>query len=108
MGIDTASGISGDRHQGVPVSGPNLNSRDQFEYGSVSTLTRQGRYKSFATAFSARPIVILSPLRSPVGSASAILMGTPNVGSFRARLVVTGGAGGDGTVNTQFIAMGAR
>lgn len=106
---DTSSQIPGDRLAGAPASGVNRSgARDQYEMGSLSTLTRQGRYKTFATGFSARPIVILTPLRSPVGTITPILMGTPAQGSFRARLIVTGGAGGDGTVNTMFIAFGAR
>jgi len=100
MGVDTSSAISGDRHAGVPVSGPNRESRDQFEYGSM-TAQAAGRYKSFATAFSARPIVVITRLAT-AGSANVFLMGTPNVGSFRARTDQAG------TQNVRFIAFGAR
>lgn len=88
-------------------SGVSRDARDQFEYGSLM-LTRQGRYKAFTTAFSARPTVFLQPLRSTTGTVIAVPAGTPNVGSFNARLVAPNAAATAGTYYASYIAVGAR
>lgn len=107
-GQSTTGQVKGDALVGAPSSALSRVVPDIYEYGSITPLTRQGRYKTFARTFSSRPMVFVTPFRSAVGSVFPIFMGTPNTGSFRSRLIVPGGAGGDGSVNCHFIAIGPR
>jgi len=73
---------------------------DAYEVGSAVLVGSPGRYKSFATAFAARPIVVGGPVR--VGGTRHFNIGLPAPGSFH--LHSTPG----GSVTAQYIAFGQR
>lgn len=105
-GADDTTGVSiGEvrgalRSQSSPQGAP-----DAYEYGTIGAVSRAGRYKVFQNAFAARPIVVVTPLRSTSGTFVPKFIGTPNVGSFQVA-AFTAPAGGSATLN--FVAFGAR
>lgn len=93
--------IAGDRVSGVPASGPNrTGAQDQYEYGSAGSINNAGRYKAFATPFSAAPIVVAT-VRNAAGSHNVFVMRAV-VGSFRVKVDRAG------TTTANWIAFGAR
>ena len=82
-----------------PTSG--IAARDAYEAGTVTGVSATGRYKSFRTVFSVRPIVTVSAIRS-AGSLGPLLYGTPATGSFRVRMDAVG------STMLSYIAIGAR
>lgn len=98
---DSASEVGAGRAAGVPVSGAARGARDQYEAGTVAGVSATGRYKVFATAFSARPQVAVSAIRS-AGTIAPLLYGTPAAGSFRVRMDRVG------STMLSYVAVGAR
>lgn len=83
---------------GVPLS--TQGRTDAYEVGSAVNVGSPGRYKTFATAFAARPIVVVGGIR--VGGTRFINTGLPAAGS----VVFRSTAGG--SVTAQYIAFGQR
>jgi len=80
------------------VSGPKIGVL--IQYGSITNITRTGRYRNFTIPFGAAPHVVVSSGTVQRGTLVA-LKKAPAVGSFRAGLT------GAGTVNGWFIAIGS-
>lgn len=70
---------------------------EHLEHGTITGVTATGRYKTFTTAFSAEPQVVITG-----EGANARLAHAPAAGSFKVEL----DAGG--TVDAGYIAWGAR
>lgn len=98
---NSANQVRGDNVVGVPRSGRGAGALEGYDWGTV-TISNSRTYRSFNTAFTGRPAVILTPMQS-AGSRVPQLAGTPNTGSFSAK--VTGGAG---SINCAYMAFGAR
>lgn len=74
---------------------------EHLEHGTISNISKGGRWKSFTTAFGAAPHVVISGESETAGT-YATLGATPKAGSFKVELAA------DGTLDGNYIAWGER
>ena len=73
---------------------------EHFEHGTITDVTKTGRYKTFTTAFGGVPDVVCYEMGTTANASR--LMGTAALGSFSVCLTTTG------TYNLIFQAWGVR